>query len=171
MYVPVIREHIQKHLGLFLDCKVSFLDHMNENIKKDDKGINVIRKILLLLPHSSLLAIYKSFVRPLDYGNVIYYQSNQFCLSNKVENAQQKTALAITGAIRGTSKENFYQPLGIQSLKYRMGLRRMSYIHNIVSRKLPRYLYEIVPPLQKSHCYPGSFLVSLCRNTIFRNSF
>ena len=47
----------------------------------------------------------------------------------------------------------------------------MSYIHNIVSTKLPRYLYEIIPPLQKSQCYPGSFLILLCRNTVFRNPF
>ena len=88
MYLPVIMEHIQKHPGLFLNCKLSFLDHMNENIKKAVKGVNVIRKMHLLLPRSSLLAIHKSFVRPLDYGNVIYYQSNQFRLPNKVENAQ-----------------------------------------------------------------------------------
>ena len=28
--VPVIRENIQKHLGLFLDSKLSFFDHINE---------------------------------------------------------------------------------------------------------------------------------------------
>ena len=32
--VPVIRDNIQKHLGLFLDSKLSFFDHINEKIKK-----------------------------------------------------------------------------------------------------------------------------------------
>ena len=81
--VPVIRENIQKHLGLFLDSKLSFFDHINEKIKKATKGVNVIRKMNLLLPRSSLLTIYKSFVRPhLDYGDVIYDQPNNSRLSN-----------------------------------------------------------------------------------------
>ena len=81
--VPVISENIQKHLGLFLDSKLSFFDHINEKIKKATKGVNVIRKMNLLLPRSSLLTIYKSFVRPhLDYGDVIYDQPNNSRLSN-----------------------------------------------------------------------------------------
>ena len=58
--VPVRRDNIQKHLGLFLNSKLSFFDHINEKIKKATKGVNVIRKMNLLLPRSSLLTIYKS---------------------------------------------------------------------------------------------------------------
>ena len=56
--VPVITENIQKHLGLFLDSKLSFFEHINEKIKKATKGVNVMRKMNLLLPHSSLLTRY-----------------------------------------------------------------------------------------------------------------
>ena len=62
--VRVIRENIQKHLGLFLNSKLSFFDYINEKIKKATKAVNVIRKMNLLLPSSSLLTIHKSFVRP-----------------------------------------------------------------------------------------------------------
>ena len=44
---PVIRENFQKHLGLFLDSKFNFLVHINEEIKKATKGINVNRKMNL----------------------------------------------------------------------------------------------------------------------------
>ena len=82
----VTRENIQKHVGLFLDSKLNFLDHINEKIKKTTKGVNVIRKMNLLLPCSSLLTIYKSFVRPhLHYGDVIYDHSNNSCLSEKIK--------------------------------------------------------------------------------------
>ena len=33
-------ENFQKHLGLFLDSKLTFFDHINENIKNATKGIN-----------------------------------------------------------------------------------------------------------------------------------
>ena len=61
---PVIRENFQKHLGLFLDSKLNFSGQINQKIKKATKSINVIRKINLSSPRSSLLTIYKSFVRP-----------------------------------------------------------------------------------------------------------
>ena len=150
--VPVIRDNIQKHLGLFLDSKLSFFDHINEKIKKATKEVNVIRKMSLLLPCSSLLTTYKSFARPhLDYGDVIYDQPNNSRLSDKIESVQYNAALAITGAIRGTSKEKLYQELGLESLKDSRWLSQMSYLYKIISTKLPPYLYELIPPLQRSH--------------------
>ena len=70
--VLVTRENIQKHLGFFLDSKPSFFDHINEKNKKATKGVNVIRKMNLLIPRASCLTIYKSLFRPhLDYDHVI----------------------------------------------------------------------------------------------------
>ena len=87
--VPVTRKNIQKHLGLFLNSKLNFLDHINEKIKKATKGVTAIRKINLLLPRSSLLTTYKSFVRPhLNYGDVVYDRSNNSRLSDKIETVQ-----------------------------------------------------------------------------------
>ena len=106
----------------------------------------------LMLPRSSLLTIYKSFVRPhLDYGDVIYDQPNNSHLSDKIESVQYSAASAITGAIRGTSKQKLYQELGLESLKVRRCLRRMSYLYKNISTKLPPYLNEFIPPLQRSH--------------------
>ena len=36
--VPVIKENSQKHIGLFLDYKLSFLDHINKNLERLLKG-------------------------------------------------------------------------------------------------------------------------------------
>ena len=115
--LPVIRENIQKNLGLFLDSKLNFFDHINEKVKKATKRVNVVRKINFLLPPSSLQTIYKSFVRPhLDYANVIYDQPNNSCLSDKMETAQYNAALGITDAIRGTSKEKIYQDVNLSRI-------------------------------------------------------
>ena len=169
---PVTGENFQKHLGLFLDSKLNFSGHINEKIKKATKGINVIRKTNLSLPRSSLLTIYKSFVRPhLDYGDVIYDQPNNTTLSDKIESVLYNAALAITGAIRGTSKEKLCQELVLESLRNRKWLRRMSYLYKIISTKLLPYLYDLIPPLQMSHRYPGCFKTLRCRTELFRNSF
>ena len=114
-----------------IDSKLNFFDHINEKIKKATKGINVIRKMNLSLPRSSLLTIYKSFLRPhLDYGDVIYDQLNNSSLSIQIESVQQyNAAQAITGAITETSKEKLYQELGLESFRNGRWLRRMSYLY------------------------------------------
>ena len=131
----MIRVNIQKHLSLFLDSKLVFFDHLNEKTRKATKGVNVIKKMNLLLPCSSLLTIYTLFFRP--HLDVIYGQPNKSRLSDKIETVQYNVALAITGAIRGTSKEKLYQELGLESLKDRRWLRRISCLYKIRFYRLP----------------------------------
>ena len=52
----------------------------------------------------------------------------------------------------------------------RRWLRRMSYLYKIILTKSPPYLYELIPPLQRSHRYPGCFKTLLFRSELFRNS-
>ena len=47
----------------------------------------------------------------------------------------------------------------------------MSYLYEIISTKLPPYLYELIPPLQWSHPYPGCFKALRCRTELSRKSF
>ena len=102
-----------------------------------------MRKLNLLLPRSSLLTVYECFIRPyLNCGDAIYDQPNLSSFTN--------AALAIMGAIRRTSKDNLYQELEFRSLKYRRWLRRLCYLHKIVSAKQAAYLYDVIPPFQRS---------------------
>ena len=65
----------QKHLGLTLDSKLSFNEHINDKIHQANKGVGLLRKLETVLPRNSLLTIYKLFLRPLlDYANVIHDQ-------------------------------------------------------------------------------------------------
>ena len=76
------------------------------------KSIFVIKTLRHSLPRKSLLTIYKVFLRPLiDYGDIIYDQPQNESFCNKIESVQYKSALAITGAIQGTSREKIYQEL------------------------------------------------------------
>ena len=154
--MPIVKENRQKHVGLLLETNLNFLTHINEKIKKANEGISVIKKLNLSLPCSSLIRIYKSFVRPhLDYSDIIYDQPNNASLSDKIQSVQYNAALAITGAITGTSKEKLYQELGLESLKDRRWLSRLFYLYKIASTKMPPYLYEILHPLQRSPRHPG----------------
>ena len=77
---------------------------MEISTKKVNKTFALLRKFQNVLPRSALLTIYKCFVRTdLDYGNMIYDQAFNNYSHQKIVSLKFNTALAITGAIRGTS--------------------------------------------------------------------
>ena len=119
--VQVERVSYQKHLGILLDEKRNFKQHIDSAISKINKGISVIKKLRHNLLRKSLVTIYKAFLRPLiDYGDIIYDQPQNESFCEKIESVQYKATLAITGAIQGTSRDKIYQELGLESLKSKM---------------------------------------------------
>ena len=98
---------------MFLDSKLDFKKHMQNVLNNVSKTIGLLRKLQKILPRPLLITIYKSFIRPhLDYGDIIYDQVYNVCIHPKLESIQYNVALAITGAIRGTSREKLYHKLG-----------------------------------------------------------
>ena len=99
---------------------LNFKQHVDSAILKMNKGISVIKSLRHSLPRKSLLTIYKAFLRPLvDYGDIIYDQPQNESFCEKIESVQYRAALAITGAIQGTSRDKLYHELGFESLKPR----------------------------------------------------
>ena len=50
----------QKHLGLTLDSKLSFNEHINDKIHQANKGVGLLQKLQTILPRNSLLFINRS---------------------------------------------------------------------------------------------------------------
>ena len=47
--MPLSRKNTQKHIGLYLDTKLNFSEHINKIIKKAVKSISVINKLNIAL--------------------------------------------------------------------------------------------------------------------------
>ena len=63
----------QKHLGIFLDARLTFEENSKVITTKVNKTIVLLRRLLKTLPRPVLMTMYKAFVRPhLDYGDIIY---------------------------------------------------------------------------------------------------
>ena len=115
----VTQSEIQKHLGIFLDSKLDFKEHIQNVLNKVSKTIVLLRKLRKVLPRPPLITIYKSFLRPhLDYGDVIYDQAYNISFHQKQGSIQYNLTLAIIGAIRGTSREKLYHELDFESLEF-----------------------------------------------------
>ena len=67
----------------------------------------------------SLITIYKSFIQThLDYGDIVHDRAFNESFHENLESTQNNAAIAITGAIRGTSSDTLFQELGLESLKF-----------------------------------------------------
>ena len=62
-----------------------------------------------------------------------------------MENIQYNATMAITGAIKGTSRSKLYKELGLESLKSQRTLRRLCAFHKIISIRIPTYLFNLIP--------------------------
>ena len=84
--------------------------------KKVNKTIGLLHKLQNTLPKTSLITIFKSFIRPRVY-NTSFHQN--------IKSIQYNAALAFTGAVRGTSREKLVQDLGFKSLQKRRCYRKL----------------------------------------------
>ena len=89
----------QEHLGLVLDSRLGFNEHVYNKINKWNKSIGIMKKISLTLSRNSLLTIYKTFVMPiLDHADIIYDKPLTESFKDKLEMVQYNAALIITGS-------------------------------------------------------------------------
>ena len=159
---------------MLLDVKLDFQGHLKNIYNKVNKAIGLLRKVDKTLPRLPLLAIYKSFIRRhLDYGVIIYDQAYSAAFHLKIESVQYNSALAITVAIRGTSKEQLYQELGFKTFEKRRWYRKQCYFFKVFRNQSPKYLFNVIPTSVRP-CNTGNanniphFKV---KNIFFPNSF
>ena len=144
----VAKANEQKHLGLTLDSRLSFVKHINEKMVKAKKNIGVIKHLSKYLPLKTLDQMYKTLVRShLDYCDIIYHEPSKInqpplgltltALMEKVERIQYQAALAVTGSWQGSSRNNLYEELGWESLSDRRRCRRILQVHKIENGNTP----------------------------------
>ena len=111
-----------------------------------------MHKLQTVLPHISVITIYKWFIRPLlDYEDILYDQAHKKLFHQKLQSMQYNGALAITGAIKGTSKEKLYQELGLRSLQKWRWYRKLCYFLKIFEGQSPDYLSKVLRSIRKKY--------------------
>ena len=78
----------------------------------------------------------------LDYGDILYDQAYNILFNQKLESIQYNASLAITGAIRNTSKE---KKQGLESLQLRRWYRKLGMFYKFFKSKSPQSLLKLIP--------------------------
>ena len=107
-------------LQRILECYsiIHYEDHLKFVLNKLKKTIGLLCKFQQIHLRKSLITIYKLFIWPhLKYGNIVYDRAFNESFHKNIESIQYNAVIAITGTITGTSSENFFQELVLESLK------------------------------------------------------
>ena len=109
----------------------------------------------------------------LDYADIVYDQAYNSAFHDKLESIQYNACLAITGAIRSTSKEKIYQELGLESLQSRRRFRKLCHFYKIFNDKSPSYLFNLIPNFNRVHNTRLSYNIPTIKVKLdyFKNSF
>ena len=164
----------QKRSGIVLDESLSFEEHLKIISVKTKKTLYLLRKLQNFLPRPTLTALYKSFIRPyFEYGGIIYKQAFNSSFHEKLESIQYNASLAITGAIRGTSREKIYNELGFASPRGRRRYRKLCYFYKFYVFKQPEYLFILIPVRTSNYRTRNADDVPYfnIRHNFFKNSF
>ena len=146
--IAVKNEH--KHLGLILDSKLNFQQHIKEASSRARRGIGLIKFLRRYVSRDTLNMIYKLYVRPhLDYGDIIFHHFDPTMKSDftlKLESIQYSAALAVTGCWRGSNRQRLYDELGWETLYHRRWYRRLCHFFKLLKTRQPEYLFSVLPP-------------------------
>ena len=107
------------------------------------------------------------------YFDIIYDQAYNASFHQRLDSIQFNAALAIAGAIRGSSKEKLYDELGVETLEKRRWYRKLCYFFKIFRYKCPKYLFNIIPTSASTYKARNTNNISLfkVKYNFFRNSF
>merc|ERR1711872_607240 len=113
--IPVARAESTKHIGLILDQRLSFKEHILESIEKAKQGLSLMKFLSKYVNRRILDLTYIMHVRPhLEYGDIIYYNCADY-LMEMLESIQYQAGLIATGCWKNTNRSKLYCELGWES--------------------------------------------------------
>ena len=142
-----------KFLGIHIDSKLDWHDHINSVKNKISSSSYAISKVKHLLNKKHLITLYYSMVYPyLDYGITLWGSSHSSYV-NKLFSMQKKVVRNIAGASYNAHSDPIFKKLKLLKLSdiYETKISKMMYEHN--NGTLPSALNEMFTDNTSIHNY------------------
>lgn len=154
--------HNYPQLGLYLNDKMNWEEHINHAINKANKKMGVIWKLSKDIPRYAVENIYTSYIRPhLEYCCIIYNNCTAE-QSECLESVQRRAAMACTRAFNRTNSVKLLQELGWPTLKDCRTYFILVQLYKMIHGQIPSYLATNLPPNQGHHgIYPNRRFLNL----------
>ena len=109
---------IEKDIGVLVDTKLTFEEHVRTKVNKANQIMGVIRRSFKYMDERIFSLLYKSMVRPhLEYGNVIWHP-NKVKLIDLIENVQRRATKQVPG-LGNLPYEDRLKKLKLPTMSYR----------------------------------------------------
>jgi len=149
-----------KYLGLLLDNKLSWKDHINELSKKLNRSIGMLYKARHFCPTSVLRTLYFSiFNSHLQYGISVWGYANNFYL-DKIIKTQKRAVRCITFSKYKAHSTPLLKQLNILSIKDTIYLKTASLLWDLFYNKLPLSLSSYFKKASLTHTQNTRFASS-----------
>ena len=116
--VPITKVSSEKDLGVVIDNKLLFREHISGKVKTANKILGLIFRTFTYMDKDMFLDLYKTLVRPhLEYATPIWtplYKKDSIMLENV-----QRRATRLVKALSGLTYQERLLELGLPSLEYR----------------------------------------------------
>ena len=123
----------QNHLGILIDNRLSFKEHLKLVFSKIKKPIALLCKLQCLISRSALNTIYKIYARPrLDYGYVILEETYNSSSYQEIKSVQYNDELGL-------------------GLLFCHWYRKLCCFYKFYKNKSPQYLFKLVPLRHSSY--------------------
>ena len=129
------------HLGLILNEKTNWEDHINQAITKANKKMGLMWKLNNNdLPRYVIENIYTSYIRPqLEYVAVLYHTCTKD-QAHRLETCQRRAAIVCTRAPRRTNTGRPLAELGWCNLRDRRVYFSQTLLYKMVNGQIAAYL-------------------------------
>lgn len=138
-----LEEHeVEKDLGVFVDNKLTFKEHVAKTTAKANTVVGIIRRTFDYLDDNLFTNLFKSLVRPiLEYGHSVY-QPYHKTLCGDIEDVQRR-ATKLLPSVRDLPYPERLRRLGLPSLEHRRNRGDMidmfKYMHGLYDVDRPTF--------------------------------
>ena len=150
---PVKRVESSKTLGVHIDQKLSWSDHVNVVVKKVSVAIRGLIQVRPYIPTKTALTIYHTMILPLfDYCDIVWDNLPQYQVE-RLQKLQNRIARIICRRGYETRSADLRQKLNWKTLSERRKEHKAVTIHKIMNGNAPSYLTNSLSTVNEGTSY------------------
>ena len=172
---PLEKVNLIKFLGVYVDNKLSWKDHITTTCKTISRNIGVINKLKYVLPSSVLLMLYSSLILPyLNYGILVWGNTHQVLLE-KLLLLQKKSMRIIFNLHPRTHTDDLFFHNKILKVKELYLFHLGQFMFKFKANNLPKVFDQTFNQNDSFHNYPtrhsNEYHLPLLRTILAQSTF
>ena len=166
------RVESEKDLGVFIDEKLNFRDHITKKVNIANRNLGIIFRSFTYMDKEMFLNLYKSMVRPhIEYATQVWspqYKKDKITLENV-----QRRATRLVKSIKHLSYSERLKTLGLPTLEYRRERADMIQVYKILHDidKADRERLFQMAAYTSTRGHPLKLFKKRCRLNLRKNYF